>query len=292
MKKPITLLIFFIILLYSCSDSARNDDRQVISVSILPQKYLVEQIAGNKFRINVMVPGGSSPETYEPTPRQIQDAANSVLYLRIGYIEFEGTLLKNMQSQNTRLKFVNTSDGIDLIASEIVNHGDHVHLYGVDPHTWLSVSGVRVQASNILNAIVEADPGNKELYYTNYNNLLLELESIEQFLNDKLSGTKRSSFLVFHPALGYLARDYDLTQLSIEQDGKSPTVANLREVIDVARQEGLKDVLIQMEFERDNALTVARELGGEVILIDPLDENWPGSMKLIGETLNLILNKE
>jgi zinc transport system substrate-binding protein len=284
---PIILLILFA----ACSSPEKSDNRPVISVSILPQKYMVERIAGDNFRINVLVPPGASPETYEPTPAQMQDVARSILYLGVGYIDFERTLLDNIMRANNKLAVQNTAQGMEMIAAEVVEHGDHVHLYGVDPHIWLSVPGVRIQADNILNAIASVDPENKEYYFRNHQEFTRELDELHVIFTRTFNNVKRRTFLVYHPALGYFARDYGLNQIAVEQDGKNPTVANMRKIVDLARREDLRDVLIQMEFERDNARAVARELGGDVILIDPLSEDWMSAMKDIADKLSAILNK-
>ncbi len=283
--------LFIIALLAACSGPELKDDRQQITVSILPQKYMAERIAGDNFRINVMVPPGASPETYEPTPGQMQAVANSLIYFSIGYIEFERTLLRNVLAGNSDMVAVNTSRGMDMIAAETVDHGDHVHLYGVDPHIWISIPGVKIQAGNMTEALIETDPGNKDFYLDNYAAFASELDSLHVSLAEKFSNARRSSFLIFHPALGYFARDYSLNQIAIEQDGKSPTAANMRSVIDLARKEDIRDVIIQMEFERENAGAVARELGGNVIEIDPLSENWMETMEDIAEKISGVLNR-
>lgn len=288
--KLLYIILIVIIFMAACSERTSKDVQPTISVSILPQKYFTERIAGDNFRINVLVPRGASPETYEPTPIQIQDVANSLIYFRIGYIESERTISANIQQQNSDVVFINTAEGMDMIAAEIVDHGNHVHLYGVDPHTWMTIPGVRIQLENMLTAIIDADPENKDYYKDNYNKFLQELDQLHLSFTEKFSDTKRKTFLVFHPVLGYFARDYDLTQLAIEQDGKSPTTANMREIIDRAEEENIKDVFIQLEFERESAGTVARELGGEVIEIDPLNENWLENIKDTAEKLYEALN--
>jgi zinc transport system substrate-binding protein len=286
------IIVFtFFITLSACNGIVQNNEQPVITVSILPQKYLVERIAGSNFRINVFVPPGSSAETYEPTPLQMQDISKSVLYFRIGYMEFENTLIRNIQTQNYGLNFVNTADGNELIAADIVDHGDHVHMYGVDPHVWLSIPEVKVQLKNITDAIIGIDPVNSDFYTNNYNLFTDELTELHDSLLEKFSSCKRKSFLIFHPALGYFARDYGLSQITIEMEGKSPTAANMKRVIDLARKDDIKDVFIQMEFERESALAVARELGGEVIEIDPLSENWLENFKEMSEVIYQNLNK-
>jgi zinc transport system substrate-binding protein len=293
MRRVLHLFSMLLILAgVSCSSPVSVDSRQTIMVSILPQKYLAERITGDRFRIEVLVPPGASAETYEPTPRQIQDVANSKLYFGIGYMEFENTIVRNLRAQNTGVRFINTAEGVDLIAAEIVDHGDHAHLFGVDPHIWLSVSEVKVQVENMLEAVIDADPGNSSYYRENFLEFSRELDELHAGFINKFSDVKRRTFLIFHPALGYFSRDYDLNQVSIEDEGKSPTAANMRRVVDIARSEGIKDVLIQMEFERESARAVARELGGDIVRIDPLAENWMENISAIAETLYEILNND
>jgi zinc transport system substrate-binding protein len=216
--------------------------------------------------------------------------ARSAIYFRIGYMEFETTLVRNIQAQNRKLKFVNTAGGVDLIAAEIVDHGDHVHAYGVDPHIWLSIPAVKIQVKHMYEAIADADPANREFYSENYNAFMLELDEFHASLTDRFSGCRRKSFLIFHPALGYFARDYGLVQIPIEMDGKSPSAANIRNVIDIAREDDIKDVFIQMEFERESARAVARELGGGIIELDPLSEDWLQNMKAMADVIYESLN--
>lgn len=293
MRRPGNILLLFLLILFSaCSGKKDTDERRVITVSIIPQKYFVERIAGDNFRINVMVPSGSSPETYEPAPMQMQDVANSLIYFRIGFLEFEQTVLRNIGSRNNELQIVNTAGGVDLIAAETVDHGDHVHHYGVDPHIWVSVPAVKIQLANMLEAIVNADPENEEYYLDNYSGFVDEMELLHDALKQKFSNVRRNSFLVFHPAMGYFARDYGLAQLSIEYEGKSPAAAHMKRIVDLARENGLTDVFIQMEFERENAMTVARELGGDIIAIDPLAADWLENMKEMAEKIHEVLIKE
>ena len=292
MQSHFTLLLLaiYILLFAGCGVETGQDDRPVVSVSILPQKYFVERIAGDNFRVNVLVPPGASPETYEPTPGQIRDVANSLFYFSIGYIDFERTILNNVLSGNSGPVRINTSEGMDLIASEIVDHGDHVHLYGVDPHIWVSIPGAKVQVRNITAALIQADRKNKEFYLENFASFNDEIDALHASFTEKFGNAERNTFLVFHPSLGYFARDYQLEQIAVEQDGKSPTAANMRKIVDLASQEGIRDIFIQMEFERESAKAVARELGGDVIEIDPLSENWLKTMEELGEKMYAVLN--
>jgi zinc transport system substrate-binding protein len=131
----------------------------------------------------VLVPPGSSAETYEPTLRQMQDVANSVLYFRIGYMEFESTIVRNLQKQNSGLRFVNTAEGVDLIAAEIADHGDHVHLYrSVDPHIWLSIPALRSSLQTCLKRYLKLIRATRSSTCANYNKFLQELDEPAAFV--------------------------------------------------------------------------------------------------------------
>ncbi len=291
MLKRSLYAILAAIFLTGCSQGEMSDEKPVLTVSILPQKYFAEQIAGDNFKVNVLVPSGSGPETYEPTPRQIRDAANSKAVFITGHLLFEQTMIKNLKSRDEAVLFVDTSEGVDLIADDIVDHGDHVHIHGVDPHIWVSLREAKTQVETIAETIISVDPENEEIYRKNLRNLISGIEDLDERLTEKFRSAPKSSFLIYHPALSYFARDYGLTQISIEYAGKSPTPAHMKKTIDLAREKGLRDVIIQKEFERSSAKTVASELGGDVIEIDPLAENWLENMAEIGKKILKALNR-
>ncbi len=291
MRSQFILIVLSILIISSCAPRESAGEEDTLTVSILPQKYFVEQIAGENFKVNVLVPSGSSPETYEPAPRQIRDAANSKAIFITGHLLFEQTMIRNLRTSDD-VRFVDTSEGVDLIADNFVDHGDHVHIHGVDPHIWLSLREIKPQLKNITETVVSIDPENEEFYRENHRKFLSRIEDLDKKLSEKFRNSGKRAFLIYHPALSYFSRDYGLIQISVEAAGKSPSAAHMKEVIDIAREKGLKDVFIQQEFERSNAKTVANELGGNVIELDPLAENWLENMKSMGEKILEALNSD
>ena len=173
----------FVLILMACGD--KRADERIVSVTIEPQRYFAEKIAGDKFKINCVVPAGQSPETYDPTPQQMVQVGKSQGYLRIGSIGFEQAWMDNIRNNNPGLKVFDLSEGIDLLKSpeeeeEHDHHHHHHHPGGVDPHTWSSISGAKVIAKNTLDAFVSLDPENKEYYQANYEQLTKEIGETEK----------------------------------------------------------------------------------------------------------------
>lgn len=280
------------IILASCSnlESSKKNEKDSIMVSVLPQKYIVENIVGEHFNVNVMIPPGASPVTYEPTPKQMKELSNSFVYFRIGHIEFEKAWMKNLASVNDEMKIIDLSKTADLIESDhsCQDHGHdhgHHHHHGVDPHIWTSPKEVRKQAQYILDFLIKEKPALANEFKSNYNELIVKIDSLDAYIEKELEPYKGKKFLIFHPALSYIARDYGLEQISIEIDGKEPTPANVQKIIDTAKEEGIKIVFVQSQFSTHNAEVIAKEIGGSVVQIDPLDPDWENGIRFITDEI-------
>ncbi len=281
--------LFFIlsvgILLAGCFSGVQKSKQKVIFVSIVPLKYFADKIVGDNYKVEVTVPPGSGPETYSPTPKQMILLSEAQAYFSIGYLGFEQAWLENFRSSNPGLHLYPTSRRVDLIKDEH-QHGDHEHLQGVDPHIWSSPKTARLIAENIYNGMIQTDPENGDTYLKNLNALLVEIAKVDSTVTKLLAGASSKKFIIFHPALGYFARDYGLEQLSIEFEGKVPSPKHLQEVIDATKSGNIKFVLIQKEFDQRNAVIIARETGTRILQIDPLDYKWPEQMIDIAKKLS------
>lgn len=281
-------LIFISLFAMGCQQLNKSG-KPVITVSILPQKYFIERIAGDNFEIHVITPPGSSPETYEPVPRQMKTLAESVLYFANGYLMFEDHLVEKLGNELTA-KMVDLSQGIDLIASDIVEHGDHVHIHGVDPHYWLAPNEVRIQAETILKTLSGYDPENAETYQANFLEFMNDIDALDRHIREMVADSKTKYFLIYHPAFGYLAREYGLEQVAIEMDGKEPTASHIKSVVDKVNSEGINMVLVQSQFNMAAAGVVAKEIGGTVEILNPLPDDWLENMYTIAHTFQKALN--
>ena len=285
MRRILVLSILFSILLSGCFSGTKKTKNKVLFVSILPLKYFADKIVGDIYKVEVTVPPGAGPETYSPTPKQMMMLGEASAYFSIGYLGFEQTWLENFKSTNPNLQVFPTSKSIDLI-KEAEQHENHVHLQGVDPHIWSSPKEARLIAQNIFEGMIQVDPPNSETYRKNLSLLLADIDKVDSTITQLLLKAASKKFIIFHPALGYFARDYGLEQLSIEFEGKVPSPKHLQRIIEAVKSENIKFILIQREFDQENAEIIAKETGSKIVQIDPLDYNWPAQMISIAEKLS------
>lgn len=284
-------VFFFLFLLSSCVQ--KHTDEKIVTVTIEPQRYFAEKIAGDKYKVNSMVAAGLNPENYDPTPQQMVNLGKSEAYFRIGHIGFEQAWMDNILQNNPNLKVFDLSKGFDLISSEEEHAHDHAedeshdhhHHGGVDPHIWSSVRGAKAVAANTLDAFVALDPDNKAYYTENYRELLQEIDRTETLLHEKLDTLSERTFIIYHPALTYLADEFGLTQLCIEMDGKEPSPALLKTLVETARDKNARVVFIQQEFDQKNAELIAKETGSRLVRINPLSYDWNKEMITIANAL-------
>lgn len=283
MKKYIFLLV---VIMAACQPKPK-ETTNMVSVSILPQKYFVEQLAGDLLHVNVLVPPGSSPHNYSVLPSQMKELAKSKVWLQIGLLTFEDVWNDKFAELNKGLLIVNCSEGIVPIAgSECEEEGhDHDHAEAFDPHAWLAPAEVKLMAKNTLNALNANFPQHSTIFEANYARFISKIDSLSVKIEQQLAPLQNRKILIFHPALAYYGRQFNLQQIPLELDGKEPSPKHMKNIVDQAREQNIRVIFIQKEFDVENALQLSREIGGEVMTIDPLDYNWEKQMLDITEKI-------
>ena len=256
--------------LSACSPQPASQEK-TLYVSILPIRSLVKEIVGEDFRIEVLVPPGASPETFEPTPRQFIGLNEAQLVFNVGLLEFETALLDKIED---RTKIVDLSRGIVRIEGSCAHAGrngsDHAH--GVDPHVWTSPRALQRMAKNAYEAIHARWPDSAK-YTANHARLQEELRQLDLRTAEKIARSGIRYFIIYHPALTYSARDSGLGQEAVEADGKEPSAKRLTALIRQARKDGIGRILYQNQFPVSVVETIARDIGAECTEIDPLRED-------------------
>ena len=253
-----------------------------VTVTIPPYKYFVDQIAKGKVDVNVMVSNGNNPETYEPYAQQMMELSKSALYLKVGSIGFEQTWMKKLQDNAPDMKVIDTSTGITPAKTPGGN---------TDPHVWMSCKNARIISSNILKALCELEPKNKAFFEKNYQSLLSIIDKRDSTIKEsfKKDPDLVRKFVIYHPILTYFARDYQLEQLAIEEEGREPSAAQLKSLIERARKEKIKFCLIQAEFANRNTTTFINESHTKPMDINPLQGDWNWAMQ---EAASAVQGKE
>jgi len=270
MKKIFFFLLFVHVV--SCGRQGNNAGDRIITVSIAPFKYFVEAIAGDDFKVNIMVPAGSDPHVYEPFPEQINKLRHSIGYISNGYLGFEMNWLDRFYETNRTMKRLSLGEKIEPLVPEHQHEGNNVE--GADPHYWVSPKCAMIMAFSIKNFLTALNPSQSQKYDANYQTLLLKIKDLDKKAEKLFSGIQNKSFMIYHPNLAYIARDYGLVEIPVEFEGKEPPPSRIKELIDLARKDGLKTIFIQREYDAKNAKAIAREIGAELKIIDPLSEDW------------------
>jgi zinc transport system substrate-binding protein len=279
--KRFLYLIILCVILAGCkgtsqkqADSGKTSGKEkpAVTVTISPYKYFVDQIAKGKVDVNVMVSNGNNPETYEPYAQQMMELSKSALYLKVGSIGFEQTWMKKLQDNAPDMKVIDTSVGIKPAKTPGGN---------IDPHVWMSCSNARIIASNILKALCELEPKNKAFFEKNYQSLLSIIDKRDSTIKEsfKKDPDLVRKFVIYHPILTYFARDYQLEQLAIEEEGREPSASQLKSLIERARKEKIKFCLIQAEFANRNTTTFIKESHTKPMDINPLQGDWNWAMQ-------------
>ena len=282
MKKIIYILTLLI--LCACTNTPQKNEKPIITVTLEPLHYFTEAIAGDNFQVISMVPKGSSPESYDPTPQQLVNLSQSQAYFRIGYIGFEQAWMDKLEANSPDMKVYDTSVGVDLIRGEGHWHGDHYHKGGVEPHIWNSTQNALIIAENIYKALCELDAAHQADYQKRLDVLKETIRQTDENVKALLKNADRT-FLIYHPALSYFARDYELKQISMEEGGKEPSPAQLKALIETCRKEKIHTIFVQQEFDQRNAQLIANELGINIVSINPLSYDWAEEMVRVAKAL-------
>ena len=276
MRKLTYIIILALSLIAaSCKDKAGTRQR-TITVSIEPLRFLTEQIAGDRFDVAVVVRQGGSPETYEPTAKQLTELAHSDLYIKVGELGFERTWLKRIMQNAPHTIIVDASEGIKRELS----------INGIpDPHVWMSASNAIAMANNIYNKLIEIDQKDSALFKENLRALTERLRKADTAVRANITRDKTKAFIIYHPALTYFARDYGLTQIPIEEEGREPSAAQLKDVISKGKEENVKILFVQEEFSNRNIDIIKNSLNVEAVAINPLSYHLDEEMIRISKLL-------
>ncbi len=263
-------------------------DKPVVFVSVPPQAWLVKRLAGEAVEVQTLLPPGANPHTFEPTAKQVRKLTAASVYLTLG-MSFERALARRAGSLSASLKVADMDAGITKLGASAHEH-DHEaegHVCGVDgdPHIWLSPRLMCAMASNTVTALGEALPQQRDALAARLPGTVAELMAVDAEVREKLASLRVKTWVVYHPSWSYFAKDYGLSLLVIEQDGKVPSARHLVEVIGEARAAGVKVVCAEPQYDKRPALTLAQQLGARLEMIDPLQEDWPALMRGVTEKL-------
>jgi zinc transport system substrate-binding protein len=292
-QRLLTLVPVLFLLAAACTGPESKGDGLKVIVSLQPLAGFVEKVGGDKVHVAMMVPPGASPHTYEPRPSQLKEVSTADLFVKVGSgVEFELVWMDRIIGVNKKMPVVDCSVGVELIGADVHNEGhdegreDVARRHaGADPHIWLSTRNAGIMVNNIYEGLALTDPANSDYYAGNRDRFFAELDALDNEIERILSKKKTRRVMVYHPAWAYLARDYGLEEVPIERAGKEASPAGIAGVVRQAREHGIKVIFASPEFSTRSAEVVAKEIGGRVVLLSPLEKDYIKNLKKVAEAL-------
>jgi len=288
-KRAIIVLIILIIVvgaLYFLAskkiNTTNNEGKIGVVVSIGPQIEFVKAVGGDKVDVTCMVPQGADPHTYEPLPNQLSQVSIADMYVEIGTpVEFETNYMDKMKAANSKMLVVNTSNGITLIPNSAENESNTM-----DPHDWVDPKNAKIMVKNIYQGLVQVDPADKDYFQKNRDQYLEQLDELDKNTTNLLKGKQRMDILIYHPSFGYYAKDYNLTQVGAMLNDEEPSPQRIAMMEDIAKQNNIKVVYSEPQYDPKFMQSIATQIGGQVLTINDLDENYLQNMENVAVELS------
>jgi zinc transport system substrate-binding protein len=278
------LFVFLLTAVIAVHAEPGDDVHLTVVVSILPQLEIVEHIGGSQVTAMALVPPGSFPATYDPTPKQMATLYDADLWIQIG-IPFEHAITRRLATAAPELPLFDGCTGIPRRPIDRTTHGAHTH-GTLDPHIWLDPALAAQHAGNIAGALCAVAPESCSEFKRNLRGYRAELEAVDTRISTLLSLHRGSPIFVFHPAYGYFADRYGLVQIPVEVDGKVPTGRRLGELVDRAERSGANAIFVQPQFAGAGAHAAADAMGVEVVEIDPLARDLVANLERIAVAIS------
>ena len=275
-----------------------------VMVSILPQKYLVNAIAGDLVTVKVLIPANSDPHSFEPSPAQMRAANAASLYLSLG-VMFEDQWLPRISQVSPNLAIVPISNAIAFLPMPDVHNHNHNHtdadthedMHGHgdaplqthtnDPHIWLTPANLIIMAQATEQALAKHYPQHAQQFAANTKVLITQLQTLDATLHTTLAAIPKANrvFLTFHPSWQYFAKAYQFEELSIEVEGREPSPQKMKNIIDAARSHSLTVIFVEPQFSKATANAIAENIKASVISINPLAEDVPQTLNTMANAL-------
>lgn len=289
--SAVLTIIIGLCLLSGCK--GRQAGVPVLSVSIEPQRYLLERIAGPGWKVNTVLSKGADPENFDPAMSTLVRTAQSEVYFTIGAGAFEESLAERLAEASPGLRFSDSSAGVPRLHGTHDCDGSHGHHDGTmddegdaDPHIWTSVANMKIVAANMARVLCEIDSAQAGAYKENLRALNLSLDSLDSRIQAEMARNNSQAFMVEHPSLSYFAHDYGLEQIALGGEGKELSASAIRRGIDHGRADGATVFFTEPQSGSGRVGQIIKALAGKEVSINTLAYDWPDELMKIAQALS------
>jgi len=230
-------------------------------------------IGGDKVEVSTIIPDGVEPHDFELKPENMKQLATAQVFVYNGFGMEPWAQQAIDAAKNDKLVTVVATEGVEAIKNtdpeEIKEHGAE------DPHAWLSLKNAKIEVKNIKEALVKADPKNKDYYEKNYTEYVAKLDAMIKKYEAEFAKAPHKNFVTGHAAFAYLCRDFGLEQNSVEDvfaEGE-PNAAQLAELIAYAKENHITTIFAEEMASPEVSKTLAQEVGAKVETIYTIESN-------------------
>jgi zinc transport system substrate-binding protein len=255
-----TAIVIAILCWGGCSypGEEKPDATVTVAVSVFPVYDIARNICGNRASVFYVIPAGADPHTFEPLPSVARRLQKVTIFIGVSH-EFDGWMEHYLPKSTVREY---------LIGKATQGQGDN------NPHIWLSVKESKKIAATIATKLIQTDPAHSDLYRANLATYEQKLDDLDRSISALFLNSKNKSFIQWHEAWNYFAADYGLTIAgTVQREGSdNASVRSIKEIVDRAKRDQVRAVVVSLNSEDRSALVLADEIGGKIVRLDGIGE--------------------
>ncbi len=270
--RALTWLVAAIMTMGALTGCAEAKPGLRVAASFYPMADFAGKIGGDQVSVTVLVPSGTEPHDWEPSPADIVTLSRADVFVfnGAGMEHWVEDVLNSLNRPD--LIRAEASRGVTLLEGEGHEAGDG-HDHDADPHVWLDPMNAKIEMANIRDALVAADPEGKAVYDANYEKYAAELDALDAEYRARLNGLENRDVVVAHAAYGYLCHAYGLDQMAIEglTPDSEPDPARVAEIIDFSKARSVKVIFFEELVSPKVAQSIAAQVGASTDVLSPLE---------------------
>jgi zinc transport system substrate-binding protein len=288
MKKNITILIIVflvvigILFINSSLQKNKKEENNKISIvtTLFPLYDFAQEIGSDKVTVNLLLPPGMEPHSFEPKPSDIVKINESNIFIYTGnFMEpWAEDVIKSISNKNVIV--VDSSQNIELAKEDHEHEDEHTsekeesdHKHNkVDPHIWLNFDNSKIIIDNIVTTLIKKDPTNADFYQKNATEYKEKLTQLDNKFKSTLSNCEKKEIIYSgHYAFGYLSKKYNLAYESAYgiSPNSEPSAQNLIKLVEQIKKEQTKFIFTEELLSQKVAETLAQETGTSILLLNP-----------------------
>ncbi|WP_316359191.1 metal ABC transporter substrate-binding protein [Candidatus Neptunichlamydia sp. REUL1] len=277
MIKKFLSIFLLIVFLASCQkNSPHTSGKPFVVTSIPPYVSLVQAIVGDTMTVASALGENFCPHATEITPNQMKKVQNANLFIGVGEA-YESKLIRAMNQGDKKTPVLELDKKISLLSfsqdTNVVNacHDVNLHLKDSrDLHIWLGPQALIPQVSSMVEALSKLNPDSASQYNENGNVLIKKIKEIDQNLQEELRPFQKKAIIVSHPALGYFCHEYNLTQITVECEGKEPLARDATNILRLAKNSDVICAFTAPQFNNKGTELIAQKLNIRIESFNPL----------------------